>query len=476
VSEPTVDQVECAGPVRAGAYGDRVAAVEPGGVEYIPLGERHGRPRQLLWTFAAPNMEFATIFVGVLAVSVFGLGFGPAIAALLVGNVLGSLSHGILAARGPRHGVPQMVLSRVGFGFWGNALPAGLNAVCAGIGWFAVNSVSGTFALSALTGMPTLLSLVVVVAAQVLVAFFGHNLVHAFEKYALVFLGVVFLAAGVAVLTKAHPGAVAHPIPGAFLLTASAAFSYVASWNPYAADYSRYLGSSVSPTRTGIWAGLGVFVSCTVLEVVGVASATAGGAPTDNPTGAFTALLPGWLADLTLLAIMVGAVSANVLNVYSGSMSFLAIGIRLPGTFGRALVAVVFGLIGYGLAWAGLHDAGTEYEDFLLVLAYWIGPWLGVVLTDQFLRRGRPIDQLLYATWYRNWAGPLAMAVAIVVSVALFSNQTLFTGLVPRHLPGLGDIAFLVGFAVAAGLYTALRPAAAAHEGTPTRDALDSSE
>src|ERR1035441_4109098 len=36
-----------------------------------------------------------------------------------------------------------MVLSRLGFGYWGNVLPAGLNSVTAGIGWFAVNSVSG---------------------------------------------------------------------------------------------------------------------------------------------------------------------------------------------------------------------------------------------------------------------------------------------------------------------------------------------
>ena len=62
--------------VREGTYGDRVVAVEPGGAEFIPLRERHGRPIQLFWTWTSPNMEFATIFVGVLAVSVFGMTFG----------------------------------------------------------------------------------------------------------------------------------------------------------------------------------------------------------------------------------------------------------------------------------------------------------------------------------------------------------------------------------------------------------------
>ena len=454
-------------PIRPGVYGDKIGAVEPGGVEFIPAGDRHGRPLQLLWTWTSPNLEFATVFLGILAVGVFGLGFWEAVLALLIGNVLGALSHGVLSARGPEHGVPQMVLSRVSFGFFGNALPAGLNAICAGIGWFAVNSVSGTFALNALTGWPTLLCLVLVVLAQVLIAFFGHNLVQAFEKYALVFLGVVFLATSVVLLAKAHPAAPTTPIPGAFLLTTGAAFGYAAGWNPYAADYTRYLPASVSARMTGVWAGLGVFVSCMLLEIVGAASVTAGGTSADNPAGAFTAQLPGWLGALTLLGIVLGAVSANVINIYSGAMSFLTLGLNLPLTFRRALVAVGFGIIGFLLAWSGLTGASNKYESFLLVIAYWIGPWLGVVFTDQYLRRGQPIDHLLYARWYRNWAGPVAMLVGIVVSVVLFSNQTAFTGVVATHLPGLGDIAFLVGFVLAGALYAVLRPLAARGAGTP---------
>jgi nucleobase:cation symporter-1, NCS1 family len=471
LADLTTDSVDPTGavagePVRPGVYGDKIGAVEPGGVEFIPAGDRHGRPLQLLWTWTSPNLEFATVFLGILAVGVFGLGFWQAVLALLIGNVLGSLSHGVLSARGPKHGVPQMVLSRVGFGFFGNALPAGLNAITAGVGWFAVNSVSGAFALSTLTKMPAILALVIVVLAQVLVAFFGHNLVQAFEKYALVFLGIVFLITSVVLLAKAHPAAASHPVPGGFLLTTGAAFGYAAGWNPYAADYTRYLPATVSAKMTGIWAGLGVFVSCMVLEIVGAASVTASGM-SDNPTSTFTGQLPGWLAALTLLAIVLGAISANVINIYSGAMSFLTLGINLPLTFRRALVAVVFGIVGFLLAWSGLQDAGSKYESFLLVIAYWIGPWLGVMFTDQYLRRGKPIDRLLYAKWYRNWAGPVAMLVGIAVSVSLFSNQTDFTGVVAKAVPGLGDIAFLVGFVLAAALYAVLWPWAARNTGTP---------
>ena len=43
----TVEEVEKHVPVREGDYGERVARVEPGGVEYISLKERHGKPIQL---------------------------------------------------------------------------------------------------------------------------------------------------------------------------------------------------------------------------------------------------------------------------------------------------------------------------------------------------------------------------------------------------------------------------------------------
>src|SRR6516165_6414594 len=166
--------------IREGDYGASVMTVEPGGAEFIALHERHGRPIQLFWTWTSPNLEFATVFVGVLAVAAFGLSFWQAVLAIVIGSAVGAITQGILSARGPSHGVPQMVLSRLGFGYWGNALPAGLNAITAGIGWFAVNSVSGTFALNTLTHLPKPLCLLIIVVAQVVIAFFGHNIVQLF--------------------------------------------------------------------------------------------------------------------------------------------------------------------------------------------------------------------------------------------------------------------------------------------------------
>jgi NCS1 family nucleobase:cation symporter-1 len=162
------------------------------------------------------------------------------------------------------------------------------------------------------------------------------------------------------------------------------------------------------------------------------------------------------IGDLTLVAIALGAISANVLNIYSGSMAFLALEIRLPSNIRRALVACVFGVIGFFVAWSGLDNAGSKYENFLLVISYWVAPWLGVVLTDQLLRRGTDLRGAMVTRGYTNWAGPIAFVVATVVSVWLFSDQTQYVGPLPKAHPSIGDLTPFVGFLLAAGIYAAL--------------------
>ena len=443
--------------VREGTYGEKVIAVEPGGAEFIPLSERHGRPLQLFWTWTSPNMEFATVFVGFIGVVFFGLSFWATFLAVVLGTALGSITQGILSTQGPQYGVPQMVLSRRGFGYWGNVLPAGINALVAGIGWFAVNSVSGALALNALTHMPEVLCLLIVVLLQLAVALLGHNLIHLFERYAFPVLVVIFLIASVWTLGKAHPGAVHKTIPGAFLIELGATFGYAVGWNPYASDYTRYFKPDTSKRAIAFWSGLGLLLSCVLLETVGAAAGTLSSvASSGNPTAGWTGIFPTWLGDLTLLAIVIGGIAANALNIYSGAISFTALGFKLPLAARRAIVALGFGAIGFFVAWSGLSNAGEKYNNFLLVIAYWIAPWLAVMFCDRYLRRRQDpaqIERLLFDKAHVNWAGPVAMAVGAAVSIWLFSNQTEYTGVVPSHNGNFGDLTFEVGFVLTATIY-----------------------
>ena len=440
-------------------YGTKAAAVEPGGAEPIPLEDRHGKPSQMFWTWVSPNMEFATVFVGVIAVLFFGLTFWQAVAAIVLGTGLGSVAHAILTSWGPENGLCQMVLSRRPFGYRGNLLPAGINAIVAGVGWFAVNSISGALALSALTGWNGYICLVIGMVLMLIVAFLGHNFVHVFERFAFPVLVVIFLAGMAVILPATQTGPMGDPVPGGFWIALGATFGYAAGWNPFASDYSRYLPPATGK-RAGVYAGLGVFLSATVLEIAGAAAVTAVGTANwngSNPTGSYVSLLPGWLAAVTLLAIFVGAISANALNLYSAGMSFAALGLRLPTAFGRAALTLGMGLAGFVVAITALDHVET-YEGFLLVISYWIGPWLGVVFADRLLDKRRDDLAVFVSTRHVNLAGPIAMAVAMVVSIVLFSNQQLYVGVLAAAVPSIGDIAFEVGFVFAFGIYAALRP------------------
>jgi NCS1 nucleoside transporter family len=444
-------------------YGDRVIAVETAGSEPIPDAERHGSPLQLLWTWASPNIEFATVYIGVISVLFFGLNFWQAAAALLLGTALGALTQGVLSLDGPRFGVPQMVIGRLSFGYRGNLLPAGVNALVAGVGWFAVNSVSAAFALNTLTGLRPLPSLLLVVAVEIVIGFIGHNFVHAFEKYAFPALAVVFLVAGVWTFDHADLGASGGGGGiGGFLLAFSTAWGYAAGWNPYAADYSRYLPRTANKFKTALYPAVGLFLSVAVVSLIGAASATIAAPDSATPTAAFTGHLPSWLGDLVLLSIILGGISANALNVYSSAMSITSLGLRLPAWLGRGVLVVVSGVAGTAAAWASLSDAGHAYEAFLLVIAYWIGPWLGVVLVERWLRTRTPDDEparRLGDRAFTNWPGITALLVGVAVSVPLFSNQEKYVGWVPKHWASFGDITCLVGFAVSAALYALVRRA-----------------
>jgi NCS1 family nucleobase:cation symporter-1 len=438
----------------------RATSVEPGGIEAIPPARRHGSPWQLFATWTAPNLEFATIFVGFIAVAYFGLGFWQALLAVVIGNALGAASQGVLSTWGPREGLAQLVLSRTAFGSRGNILPAAINTVMAGLGWFAVNSVSGAFALATLTGIPAWVALIIIVVLEVVVAFVGHDLVQFFERYASIVLGAIFLIAVVTLFLHAD---VNTAVKGGgfsfagFTLTLSAAFGYAAGWNPYASDYSRYLPKATSRAKIGWAAGLGNFISCTVLMAAGAAAALIPfhGAADATPTDIFVSSMPVAIRDLTLVAIAIGAIAANALNIYSGAMSFLAAGVKIPFALRRAIIAVGFGVIGFFIALASiLNDAvSSNYENFLLVIAYWIAPWLGIVFVDRILRRGTSISAFIPdRAKYRNWAGVIALVVAGAISILLFSNQTFYTGPIAKATP-IGDLTPLVGFVLAGLIY-----------------------
>src|SRR6266404_3623886 len=438
-----------------GEYGMQVLTVEPHGIEQDSASERHGRPRALFTLWLSANMGLPVWLVGALAV-IFGLGFADGVIAILVGNIIGCSLLALTASMGPEIGMPQLSFTRHSFGLRGAYLPAFLNWVSAS-GWYAVNSIVGSLAIARLTTLPFWVSLLVLTVAQMVLGIYGYNLIHRFEAISAVLLAIIFLVMSVIALPQAHFG-LSSKLPfadhlGLFVLTTTAVASYVFSWSPYASDYARYLPKDTSKWRVFGAVFAGSFIGCVWLQVLGAAVATIGLnlAPID-----LVVKIMGLLWVPALIAVLLGTMAANALNIYTGALSLLTLDVPIK----RWISVIATGILGGALALYGVNGLSGKYENFLLLISYWIGPWLAIVFVDFFLHPGqarRTARYLRIVGAVIEWPGLAAFLIGLAVSIP-FMDSTIYEGPIAIALHG-ADIAYYIGFVVAGILFYAFRRA-----------------
>jgi nucleobase:cation symporter-1, NCS1 family len=426
-------------------YKDQVLVVEPTGIETVPGASRHGRARDLFGVWFSANAEIATWMVGVFIAAIFGADLRSAILGIVLGNVFGFAILGVLATFGPRYGVPQMLASRLAFGKRGNTAPAALSFL-AGVGWFTINTIFGAYALQTIAHLSYGIALTIMLALQIVLAIYGYNLIGVFERASAVLLAAGFALLGAITLPQASWMPAAAPFTG-FMFAAALAFAYAMGWVPCASDYSRYLPPQTNPRAIFWYAFAGCALPCIALEIFGAAAVGAShvNLRTDVPTDAIAQLLgSGIVAKLVLATIVLGTLTANCMNLYSGALAALvAFDVRIK----RAIAALVVGVLGALLALGGSNPAHTAefYTDFLLLLSYWAAPWAGVVLADQWQAGHARRDPQVVPAWR---VGTLAWLLGVLASIP-FWNQAWFTGVFAHAYPQCGDLSYYVGFLVA---------------------------
>ncbi len=100
----------------------------------------------------------------------------------------------------------------------------------------------------------------------------------------------------------------------------------------------------------------------------------------------------------------------------------------------------------------------TSFENFINVLLFFFVPWSAINLVDYYLiKRGHYDVQSFFnpdGVYGRiQWWACICYMITLAVQVP-FLDQTFYTGPLVKPLGG-ADISWIVGFAVASGLYAA---------------------
>src|SRR5919109_4309551 len=165
---------------------DQFLKVETHGIDAIPDSERHGHPRELGFLWAGAFVNYASLFTASLLTTYYGLGVWDGLVATVAGTVAAAVILGLLSNTGPRSGEPQIVFTRRIFGRRGSYLGAALTLFLA-VGWFAVDCVIAAQAGAQLFGTGSRLMtfglVLVIAAASVAVAIFGHQTIKVLGTY-----------------------------------------------------------------------------------------------------------------------------------------------------------------------------------------------------------------------------------------------------------------------------------------------------
>ena len=284
-------------------------------------------------------------------------------------------------------------------------------------------------------------------------------MIHQLEMWGSAILAVLFVVLSVRILqhghiplhSTVHGGAAI----GAFVLMTTIAFSGAFSWASYAADYSRYQEKETPSPPIFWWTLGGLCASYIWTYAIGLAGARV----LSNQTAAGVRSLVGGgtVGMLALVIVVFGAITSNAMNDYSGSLALQASGVRLKRNWSAAGgTMIAFGVI----LWLHGGNTSARFQSVLLFSAYWIAPFLAIVLIDWLDRKGSvTFEGLCSLMDLKNlntgWTALVSLVVGFGAMVP-FMNTGLLVGPVATRLDG-ADLSFYVGFVVAFCVYLALR-------------------
>ncbi len=375
-------------------FGTLKSKIEKFDIQEINESARHQKPRSLFYLWFGSNLTVADFIIG----SDFLFGYLSnlyMIIALVIANAGGAALLAFMSILGPLRGKSQMALSKGAYGEDGGKAMSLLQFVNTG-GWLTVNLIIASQALlflfsgGAAQGFTSNVfidllaagSIIIVSGVVFILVFFGHAIIKSFETVMSVFLGLMFAYIILSVLIFNMKDVVnaSNAVSGfswiAFGGVVMYVFSYIMSWGPYASDYSRYIPRKEKLWKSFLFTFLGGFLASMGAEFAGLLAADVLGAATTSDSIFFPVLGSLWF--IGPIALFMGGIAANSLNLYSNFLSLKTIvknASKLPIIIIVSLASIIMAVIFYS-------NFSTYYEAFLVLLDYWITPWIGVMIAE----------------------------------------------------------------------------------------------
>jgi NCS1 nucleoside transporter family len=446
--------------------------IETHGIERVsPTTRVHVRIFDNFTMWLSANLVISTVGLGALAVPIFGLGFWDSVAVIIVFNVLGVLPVAFFSTLGPKLGLRQMTISRFSFGWVGGIIMALFN-VGACIGWSVVNVIIGGQLVSALSGgvIPSWAGILILAVLTTLVSIYGYRYVHRYERWAWIPMAIIFAimfvvaAPHFSFVASANITAAAE-IAG-ILSFGGAVYGFATGWSSYAADYNVNQPEDTPASRVFWLTFLGVLIPCVLLETLGMAFTTFAAWGTIFANGLVGDLLAavvkplGGFGTLILVLLALSVIANNIPNDYSLGLSVQVFG--RPFQRVKRYVWTLIGAVLYVLiALPASANFAHTLTDYLLIIAYWLGPWAIILIIEHFVFRHGQYNVDDWNTPSRlpiGWAAIVSMVFGLV-GVLLGAAQLYYVGPIAKLVnPPFGmDIGFELGLVFAAVAYLILR-------------------
>jgi NCS1 nucleoside transporter family len=424
--------------------------IETHGIERVsPKTRAHVRIFDNFTMWLSANLVISTVSLGALAHAIFGLGFWDSFAIIVIFNILGTLPVAFFSTLGPKLGLRQMTISRFSFGWVGSKIMAIFN-VAACIGWSTVNVIIGGQLISALSGgaIPTWAGILILAILTTAVSIYGYKYVHRYERYAWIPMAIIFVI--MAVVAAPHFQAIPTPAMSAATIAGlisfgGAVYGFATGWSSYAADYNVNQPEDTPASRVFWLTFLGVFIPCVLLETLGVAltsvkalSNLSGG---DLLAGAVKPL--GGFGTVIVVLLALSVIANNIPNDYSLGLSMQVLGPAFQRV-NRAVWTLIGAVVYIVLAILFGANFSETLNSFLLVVAYWLGPWSIILILEHFVFRHKEYNVDDWNTASKlpvGWAAIVSMAIGIVGAILGASQVLTING---KEVPFVGPVANLV--------------------------------